>query len=173
MPLPSNINKHLFERRQRVCAICNRYGYRLHNKMKQIVSNFMANKLAEGYFHIYKRPYGQSFLDAYMHEICFRKIYSSYRYHASQKFRNQNRQQLFIHPSLCSPHETRSRSSLNKPSSDSELKITTDEPEDLSITQLLSTPFYTSIATANPAIELSARSCLYRPCMQRVRFFWK
>ncbi|CAF5017169.1 unnamed protein product, partial [Rotaria sp. Silwood1] len=47
MPLPSNINKHLFERRQRVCAVCNRYGYRSHNKMKQIVSNFMANKLAE------------------------------------------------------------------------------------------------------------------------------
>ncbi|CAF0720653.1 unnamed protein product [Rotaria sp. Silwood1] len=176
MPLPSNINKHLFERRQRVCAVCNRYGYRSHNKMKQIVSNFMANKLAEGFSHIYKRPYGKSLLDAYIHETCFRKLYSSYRYHASKKIVNRNslqNQEHFVRQLVYSPHETRSRTSLNKSSLETESKdhtskITTDETANLSIERLFSTPLYTSVSTTNPNIELSARSCLFRPCIQRL-----
>ncbi len=173
MPLPSNINKHLFERRQRVCAICHCYGYRSNNKMKQIVSNFMANKLALGYSYRYKRPYGESLLDAYIHELCLKKLYASYRYHASKNSSNQNRQPQFIRPLIYSPHETRSRSSLNKSSVESESKITIDEPTNVSIEQLFSTSFYTSVATTNPNIELSARSCLFRPCIQRVSFIWK
>ncbi|CAF2741675.1 unnamed protein product [Rotaria sp. Silwood2] len=176
MPLPSNVNRHLFERRQRVCAICNRYGYRSHNKMKQIVSNFMANKLAEGFSHIYKRPYGQSLLDAYIHESCFRKLYSSYRYHTSKNFTNRNPlqyQEQFVRQLVYSPHETRSRTNLNKSSLETESKdctskITTDETANLSIERLFSTPFYTSVATTNPNAELTARSCLFRPCLQRL-----
>ncbi|CAF3523635.1 unnamed protein product [Rotaria sordida] len=176
MPLPSNINKHLFERRQRVCAICNRYGYRSYNKMKQIVSNFMANKLAEGFLHIYKKPYGQSLLDAYIHETCFRRLYSSYRYHASKKFINGKSlqyQEQFSRQLLYSPHETRSRTNLNKSSleiepKDCTSKLKSDETANLSIERLFSTPFYTSVATTNPNIELSARSCLFRPCIQRL-----
>lgn len=176
MPFPSNVNKHLFERRQRVCAVCNRYGYRSHNKMKQVVSNFMANKLAEGYFYVHKKPYGQSLLDAYIHETCFRKLYSSYRYHVSKKFMNRNSSlnpQPFHRQIIYSPHETRSRSNLNKSSielesQESSPKSTTDDTTNLSIEQLISTPFYTSVATIDPTVELSARSCLFRPCIQRV-----
>ncbi|CAF4137697.1 unnamed protein product [Rotaria socialis] len=173
MPFPSKSKKHLFERRQRVCAICNRYGYRSHNKMKQIVSNFMANKLAEGYSYIHKKPYGQSLLDAYIHETCFRKLYSSYRYHTSKKFMNQSplrRHQPFARQVLISPHGTRSRSNLDKLSMESEppesrSKPSTDEPANLSIERLFSTPLYTS---TNTSAELSARSCLFRPCIQRL-----
>ncbi|CAF4063310.1 unnamed protein product, partial [Rotaria magnacalcarata] len=173
MPFPSKSKKHLFERRQRVCAICNRYGYRSHNKMKQIVSNFMANKLAEGYSYIHKKPYGQSLLDAYIHETCFRKLYSSYRYHTSKKFMNQSplrRHQPFARQLLISPHETRSRSNLDKSSMESESrsKPSADEPANLSIERLFSTPLYTSITTTNTSAELSARSCLFRPCIQRL-----
>jgi hypothetical protein len=184
MPFPSNFNKRHFERRQRVCAICNSYGYRSHNKLKQIVSNFMANKLAEGFSHIYKRPIGKSLLDAYLHKSCFRKLYSSYRYHALKKSIHRRtcsqRQGQFGNLSLYSPHETRGRSSIVKRLSSSVAEIrklrpktTTDEPIDLSIEQLFSTPFHTSVATANPKIELSARSCLFRPCIQRVSISYK
>ena len=175
MPLPARINRRLFERRQRICAVCNRYGYRSYNKMKQVVSNFMAKKLAEGFSYVYKRPYGRSLLDAYIHESCFRKLYSSYRYHASKKFTNTNRLQhpvQFVRQSLYTTYDTRSRSNSNKSSFETETTqlttaLTTDRTPNLSIEELFSRPFYT---TTNSTIELSARSCRFRPCMQRVSF---
>jgi len=143
--------------------------------MKQIVSNFMANKLAEGFLYRYKRPYGKSLLDAYIHDACYRKLYASYRYHPSRRWMNRNRlqhQQQNISQSLVSPHRTRSHSNLNKSSLKSK-QITTDETPDLLIEELLSTPFSMSVTTPNPHVELSARSCLFRPCMQRVSFLYR
>ncbi|CAF5151446.1 unnamed protein product, partial [Rotaria magnacalcarata] len=67
-------------------------------------------------------------------------------------------------------HETRSRSNLDKSSMESESrsKPSADEPANLSIERLFSTPLYTSITTTNTSAELSARSCLFRPCIQRL-----
>lgn len=51
--------------------------------------------------------------------------------------------------------------------------ITTDETTDLSIEQIFSEPFSMPVGTSNPNVELSARSCLFRPCMQRVSLHYK
>jgi len=147
--------------------------------MKQVVSNFIANKLAEGFLYRYKRPFGKSLLDAYIHDLCYRKLYGSYRNHSSRRCRNKNNlqhQQLSTSQSLESPHETRSRSNINVSSLKSKQlasEITTSETTNLSIEELFSTPFSISVATANPNVELSARSCRFLPCMQRVSFFYK
>jgi hypothetical protein len=135
--------------------------------MKQIVSNFMANKLAAGFLRRYKRPYGKSLLDAYIHAACYRKLYGSYRYQTSTNRSRVQYQTQMISQSLISPHETRNRTNLNK-SDPLTSKITTDEPGNLSIEDLFSAPFAISVATTNPNVELSARSCLFRPCLQRV-----
>lgn len=134
--------------------------------MKQIVSNYIAKKLAEGYLHRYKQPYGKSLLDAYIHRTCYRKLYSSYRYQPSRKILNRNRLlylKQFHNQSLDSTHETRSRSNHNR------LPSNSNEIEDLSIEELFSKPF----STTNPNIEQSARSCLFRPCMQRVSLYYE
>jgi len=143
--------------------------------MKQIVSNFMANKLAAGFLRRYKRPYGKSLLDAYIHASCYRKLYGSYRYQTSRTSTDRSRVQYqtqMISQSLISPHETRNRTNLNK-SDPLTSKITTDEPGNLSIEDLFSAPFAISVATTNPNAELSARSCLFRPCLQRVSLYDK
>jgi hypothetical protein len=165
--MPYNV-KYLLQRIQRACVICHSYKYSYHNRMRQVVSNFMANKLAEGFLHRYKRPYGKSLLDAYLHDSCYRKLYASYRYHPSRRSANRNRlpyPEQNVHLSLISPHETRSRSNVHKSA------ITTDESANSSIEELFSTPFSMSVATINPNIERSARSCLFRPCLQRVSIF--
>jgi hypothetical protein len=147
--------------------------------MKQVVSNFIANKLSEGFLYRYKRPFGKSLLDAYIHDVCYKKLYGSYRNHPSRRCRNTNylqHQQLCASQSLESPHETRSRSNINTSSLKSKelvSEITTDETTNLSIEKLFSTPLSMSIATTNPNVELSARSCLFLPCMQRVSFFYR
>ena len=94
----------------------------------------MATKLAQGYFHRYKRSYGKSLLDAFIHDSCYNKLYSSYqsRCRAIRNHRN------------------------------------IDQSTNLSIDELFSTPLAISTATINPNTELSARSCLFRPCIQRV-----
>ena len=121
--------------------------------MKQIGSNVMANKLAEGFLHRYKRPYGKSLLDAYIHTACYRKIYKSYRYQSLKRSKHINYSQyqtpMTSQSSVISPHETRSQMNLNE---------SNQLPDDSTI------PF----ATTDPNIELSARSCLFRPCLQRV-----
>lgn len=117
----------------------------------------MAEKLAHGYLHRYKRPYGKSFLDAYMHKECYKKIHSSSR----NQQRSENRlsyQPQMIPPVEISPHRTRSQSGLNR------------SDQDASIVDLLSTPLNIPAATTNPNVELSARSCLFRPCIERVSF---
>ncbi|CAF4870848.1 unnamed protein product, partial [Rotaria socialis] len=53
---------------------------------------------------------------------------------------------------------------MESESPESRSKPSTDEPTNLSIERLFSTPLYTS---ANTSAELSARSCLFRPCIQR------
>jgi hypothetical protein len=135
--------------------------------MKQIVSNVMANKLAEGFLRRYKRPYGKSLLDAYIHSACYRKLYGSYRYQSLRRLIDTNRSQYqtqITSQSVISPHETRSRTKSDQLTS----TITIDEPGNSTIEDLFSTPFAISVATSNPNIELSARSCLFRPCLQRV-----
>ncbi len=161
--LPANI-KSLLERSQRACVVCHSYKYSRTNRMKQIVSNFMANKLAAGFLRRYKRPYGKSLLDAYIHVACYRKLYGSYRYQTSRRSTDRSHVQ---YQTQISPHETRNRTNLNK-SDPLTSKITTDEPGNLSIEDLFSAPFAISVATTNPNAELSARSCLFRPCLQRV-----
>jgi hypothetical protein len=69
----------------------------------------MANKLAQGYLHRYKRPYGKSLLDAYIHDICYRKLYASARCRTSKRNHLQYQQTI-----ISQQHETRSRSNLNK-----------------------------------------------------------
>jgi hypothetical protein len=137
----------------------------------------MANKLAEGFLYRYKRPYGKSLLDAYIHDACYRKLYASYRYHPSRRCQNinnlQNQQQYMSQ----SPHKTRSHSNINKSTLRFQEYISEitadDETVDLSIEDLFSKPFSMSVATSNPNIELGARSCLFRPCIERVSFFDK
>lgn len=169
MPIPPTINQKLLERQKRVCVVCHQYAYSRQNRMRQIVSNYTAFKLAQGYAHLFKKPIGKSLLDAYIHDACFRRLHSRYRYHTSLKFQPANYSQ-YVHRTVYSPHDTRGRSSLHqlvgsKPS----LPNPTEEVSgDLSIEELLSTPFSTSIATHSPSVELSARSCLFRPCMPRV-----
>jgi hypothetical protein len=163
------MNEKLIERQKRVCVVCHQYAYTRQNRMRQIVSNFTAYKLAQGYAHLFKKPIGKCLLDAYIHDACFRRLHSRYRYHTSLKFQHGNYSQ-YVHRTVYSPHDTRSRSTLHQPvESRLPLSNTTDErSRDLSIEELLSTPFSTSIATRSPNVELSARSCLFRPCMPRV-----
>lgn len=128
----------------------------------------MANRLAQGYLHRYKRPFGKSLLDAYMHDTCYRKIYGSYRNQRLSRLRNEHHlpsRPPIVQPVEMSPHQTRSRSTLNQ--SD----LTDNESTHASITDLFSTPISISVAaTTNPNAELSARSCLFRPCVERVSF---
>ena len=155
MILPKNA-KYLLERSQRICIVCHTYKTSRTNRMKQVTSNFMAKKLADGFLHRYKRPYGKSLLDAYIHDACYRKLYSSYRSRLVSKANNTHR--FRYHKGMTSqpfiPPDQRSNLST----------------AEITIEDLLSTPLSASAGTMNPNIELSARSCLFRPCLQRVRF---
>ena len=52
------------------------------NRMRQIVSNFTAYKLGARLTLISsKKPIGKCLLDAYIHDACFRRLHSRYRYH--------------------------------------------------------------------------------------------
>jgi len=147
--------------------------------MKRVVSNFMANKLAEGFHNKYGRPYGQSLLDAYIHETCYNKLYKSYQHYSKKAAMNQNRsryQQDYTRQSLCSSYETQSCSSRNESFVKSEpctLEIAIDETSNLSTESLPSVSCYQSMATTNPTVELGALSGLFRPCIQQVSFICK
>lgn len=158
--ITSNQPKTVQERSKRACVICHSYAYSYTNRIRQVASNFMANRLAQGFLRRYKRPYGKSFLDAHIHEACYRKIYSYYRTQALRKLNNQHYlpyQSRVNHSLKISPHETRSRSNVNH-----------EETVDTTITDLFSAPFSIPVATSSPNAELSARSGLFRPCIQRV-----
>ena len=173
LPRPLAKNKYLFERRQRACAICHHYGYRPTNKIKQIASNFTAKKLAEGYVHIFKKPLEKSLFDAYIHEHCFRRLYSSYRYH----HRKQTEQEIISHHEIeryksnYTPHETRSRSNLRssiESRQNSCVIINENEMDEVSVEQFLSAPLAVSNNEENIHAQFSARSDRFRPCMSRV-----
>ena len=163
--MPPNHPKSVQERSKRACVICHSYAYSYTNRMRQVASNFMAKRLAQGFLHRYKRPYGKSFLDAFIHDACYRKIYSNYHYHLLRNSNNQyyRAYQPQVHrPLRISPHETRSRSHLNHS------KVSNEETMNTPIADLISTPFPIPVTTNNSNAELSARSCLFRPCVQRV-----
>ena len=166
MSIPLTANQQSFERRNRLCFVCHQYGYSRENRIKQIVSNYTAYKLAQGYAHLFKKPVGKCLLDAYIHQTCFRRLNSRYRYHGPAKLQSASSPQ-YLNRTSYSPHETRSRSTPPKLRQSSS-NISVQPPTDLSIEQLLSTPFSTSIPRHDPSVELSARSCLFRPCLQRV-----
>ena len=93
----------------------------------------MAKKLAEGFLRRYKRPYGKSLLDAYIHATCYRKLYGSYRYQSLRSSNDTNDSQ-YQTPMI-------NRTDLNE-----------------SI----------SLGFRNINLEFSAKSDLFRPCLQRV-----
>ena len=162
MPLPPHVNKHLIERRQRACVICKHYHYSYRDKIKQIGSNYMAHQVAEGFRYRYGRPIGRSLLDAYIHDSCLSKIHHCYRYHIKNKSMEQNQSNNVTFPA------TDGRNSLNVNGSKSLVEDSSTSSMEISST----ISYNQSVGSNNAELQLSALSCLFRPCMERVSTFY-